>query len=36
MGKNTAVCTSAARKEEPVSSIISHDALMDCMLLPTK
>ena len=36
IGRNTAVCTSAARKEEPVSSTISHDAAMTCMALPVK
>jgi len=36
MGRNTAVCTSAARKEEPVSSTISQAAAMACMPLPTK
>jgi hypothetical protein len=36
IGRNTAVCTSAARKEEPVSSTMSQDAAMTCMALPVK
>jgi hypothetical protein len=36
IGRNTAVCTSAARKEEPVSSTMSHEAAMTCMALPVK
>ena len=36
MGRKTAVCTSAARKDEPVSSIMSQAADMDCMPLPMK
>ncbi len=36
MGKKTAVCTSAARKDEPVSSIMSQAAAIDCMPLPMK
>jgi len=36
MGRNTAVCTRAARKDEPVSSIISQAAAIDCMPLPMK
>ncbi|MNV69244.1 hypothetical protein D3C71_1621480 [compost metagenome] len=36
MGKNTAVCTSAARNDEPVNSTMSHAAAMVCMPLPTK
>ena len=31
MGRNTAVCTSAARKEDPVSSTISHAAVVVCI-----
>lgn len=36
MGRNTAVCTSAARKDEPVSSTTSQEAAMTCMALPVK
>jgi hypothetical protein len=36
IGRNTAVCTSAARKLEPVSSTISQLAAMPCMALATK
>ena len=36
IGRNTAVCTSAARNEEPVISTISHEAAIDCIALPTK
>ena len=36
IGMNTAVCTSAARKDEPVSSTMSQAAAMVCMPLPTK
>ncbi len=36
IGRNTAVCTSAARKDEPVSSIIIQAAAMVCIALPTK
>jgi hypothetical protein len=36
IGRNTAVCTSAARNDEPVSSTISQAAAMACMALPTK
>jgi hypothetical protein len=36
IGRNTAVCTSAARKDEPVSSTISQAAAMACIALPTK
>ena len=36
IGKNTAVCTSAARKDEPVISTINHAAAMACMALPMK
>jgi hypothetical protein len=36
IGRKTAVCTSAARNEEPVSSTMSHDAAMTCMALPVK
>lgn len=36
MGRNTAVCTSAAKKEEPVSSTMSQAAAMVCMPLPMK
>ena len=36
MGRNTAVCTSAARNDEPVSSTINQAAAMDCMPLPMK
>jgi hypothetical protein len=36
IGRKTAVCTSAARNDEPVSSTISQAAAMACMALPTK
>ena len=36
IGRNTAVCTSAARKDEPVSSTIIQAAAMVCIALPTK
>ena len=36
IGRNTAVCTSAARKAEPLSSTISQAATMACMPLPMK
>jgi hypothetical protein len=36
MGKNTAVCTKAARNEEPVSCNIVQAAAMICMAFPTK
>jgi len=36
MGRKTAVCTSAARNELPVSSTISQAVAMACMALPTK
>jgi len=36
IGKNTAVCTNAARNEEPVSSTINHEAAMTCMAFPVK
>jgi hypothetical protein len=36
IGRNTAVCTSAARNDEPVSSTIIQAAAMVCMALPTK
>ena len=36
IGKNTAVCTSAARKDEPVSSTIIQAAAMVCMALARK
>ena len=36
MGKKTAVCTSAARKDEPVISTIIQEAAMVCMALPMK
>ena len=36
IGRNTAVCTSAARNDEPVSSTISHDAAITCIALPMK
>jgi hypothetical protein len=36
IGRKEAVCTSAARNDEAVSSIISHEAAMFCMALPTK
>ena len=36
MGRNTAVCTSAARKDEPVTSTISQAAAMACIALPMK
>ncbi len=36
IGRNTAVCTSAARNEEPVSCSISQAAAMVCMALATK
>ena len=36
IGMNTAVCTSAARKDEPDSSTINHEAAMVCMPLPIK
>jgi hypothetical protein len=35
IGRNTAVCTSAARNDEPDSSTISHDAAITCIALPT-
>ena len=36
IGKKTAVCTRAARNDEPVISTISQAAAMACMALPTK
>ena len=36
IGRNTAVCTSAARKDEPVSSTISHAAAVVCIAEPMK
>jgi len=36
MGRNTAVCTSAARNDEPVSSTINQAAAMVCMPAPMK
>jgi hypothetical protein len=36
MGRNTAVCTSAARNDEPVSSTMSQAAAMVCMPAPMK
>ena len=36
MGKNTAVCTKAARKDEPVASTMNQAAAMVCMPLPIK
>ena len=36
IGRNTAVCTSAARKDEPVSSTIIQAAAMVCIALPMK
>ncbi len=36
IGRNTAVCTSAARKDEPVSSTIIQAAAMVCMALAMK
>ena len=36
MGKNTAVCTKAAKNDDPVSCNIVHAAAMICMALPTK
>ena len=36
IGRKTAVCTSAARNAEPVSSTISHAAAIICIALPTK
>ena len=36
IGRKTAVCTSAARKAEPVSSTIIQAAAMVCIALPTK
>ena len=36
IGMNTAVCTKAARNDEPVSSTISHDAAMVCIALARK
>ena len=36
MGMNTAVCTKAARNDDPVSSTIIHAADIDCMALPMK
>ena len=36
IGRKTAVCTSAARKDEPVSSTIIHAAAVDCMKLAMK
>ena len=36
IGRKTAVCTRAARKEEPVSSTISQDAAVVCIAEPMK
>ena len=36
IGRNTAVCTSAARNDEPLSSTMSQAAAMVCMPLPMK
>ena len=36
IGRNTAVCTSAARKDEPVSSTIIQAAAMVCIALAMK
>ncbi len=36
IGRNTAVCTSAARNDEPLSSTISQAVAMACIALPTK
>ena len=36
IGRKTAVCTSAARNDEPLSSTIIHDAAMVCIALPMK
>jgi hypothetical protein len=36
IGRKTAVCTSAARNDEPVTSTISHAAAIACIALPMK
>ena len=36
IGRKTAVCTRAARNDEPLTSTISQAAAMACMALPTK
>ena len=36
IGRNTAVCTSAARNDDPLSCTIIQAAAMVCMALPTK
>jgi hypothetical protein len=36
IGRKTAVCTSAARNDEPVISTISHEAAIACIALPMK